>query len=99
MRIVRLTEPALQDLREIYNFIARDNIDAAERLEQRLDKRCRAAAENPGIGRKRDEFRPDIRSINEGSYLIFYRQIEDGIEILRILHGARSLLDLDFNDL
>lgn len=91
MRLVRLTESAVQDLEKIYDYIALDNIDAADRVKHRLQKRWCAAAENPGIGRKRDELRPNIRSLNEGSYLIFYRQIENGIEILRILHGAMNL--------
>lgn len=91
MKVARLTEPAVQDLEEIYKYIALDNIDAAERMKHKLQKRWCAAAENPGIGRKRNELQPNLRSVTEGSYLIFYRQIENGIEILRILHGARDL--------
>jgi toxin ParE1/3/4 len=26
-----------------------------------------------------------------GNYIIFYRPIDDGIEVVRILHGARDL--------
>lgn len=91
MSRVRLTEPATQDLEEIYDYIALDNIEAAERLKERLQKRWRAAAENPGIGRKRDEWRQNLRSVREGNYLILYHQIEDGIEIVRVVHGARDI--------
>lgn len=91
MSSVRLTEPAIQDLEEIYDYIAMDNIAAAERLKDRLQKRWRAAADNPGIGRKRDEWYQNLRSVREGNYLIIYHQIEDGIEIVRIVHGARDI--------
>lgn len=91
MSRVRLTEPATQDLEEIYDYIALDNIEAAERLKNQIQRRWRAAAENPGIGRKRDEWRPILRSVREGNYLILYHQIEDGIEIVRIVHGARDI--------
>lgn len=91
MRPVRITEPAIQDLEEIYDYIATDKIEAAERLLERLKTRWRAAAENPGIGRKRDQWLPNLRSVREGNYLILYRQIDEGIEIIRILHGARDI--------
>lgn len=52
MKPVKLTEPAVQDLEEIYDYIALDNIDAAERIKNRLQKRWRAAAENPAQDEK-----------------------------------------------
>ena len=32
-----------------------------------------------------------LRSLPLGNYIIFYRPIDDGIEVVRILHGARDL--------
>ena len=43
------------------------------------------------IGRMRDDLQPDLRSFAAGSYLIFYRPIDDGIEVVRVLHGARDI--------
>ena len=63
MKPVKLTEPAIQDLEEIYDYIALDNVDAAERLKDRLQKRWRAAAENPGTGRMRSELQSNLRSV------------------------------------
>lgn len=54
MTQVRFTEPAAQDLEEIYDYIALDNIEAAERLKDRLKACSMAVSENPGTGRKRD---------------------------------------------
>lgn len=94
MTQVRFTEPAAQDLEEIYDYIALDNIEAAERLKDRLKQLWTAASKTPGIGRKRDQWLPDLRSVREGNYLILYRPVEVGIEVVRILHGARDIESL-----
>ena len=46
------------------------------------------------IGRARPELRPDLRSFPFGAYLILYRAIDDGAEIVRVVHAARNLDDL-----
>jgi len=82
---------AEQDLIDIWDFIAQDNIDAADRIYDDIEQKCEALAQAPGMGRTRDELAPSLRSFPVGKYVIFYRLIEDGIEIARILHGARDL--------
>jgi len=43
------------------------------------------------MGRTRDELVPGLRSLPFGRYVIFYRALDDGSEIVRVLHGARDL--------
>lgn len=43
------------------------------------------------LGRTREELSPRLRSWVIGRYVIFYRPMEAGIEIVRILQGARDL--------
>jgi toxin ParE1/3/4 len=43
------------------------------------------------MGRARPELRPDLRSFPVGRFVIFYREVRDGIEIVRVLRGARDL--------
>jgi toxin ParE1/3/4 len=84
-----LTERAKADLDEIWLHIALDNaINATRIIEAILDK-GELLAEQPAIGRSRAEFGSGLRSLAVGSYLIFYRPIADGIEVVRIVHGAR----------
>ena len=45
----------------------------------------------PYVGRHREELSPRLRSLPVGNYVIFYRPMEDGIEVARVLHGARDL--------
>ena len=48
-------------------------------------------AEMPESGRQREKLAPELRSFAVGNYVIFYRPIENGVEIVRVLHGARDL--------
>jgi toxin ParE1/3/4 len=84
-------ESAERDLVEIGNFIARENSVAAARFLDRLEEVCRLLASHPLIGRLRDELRAELRSFPFGRYVIFYRALADGAEIVRVLHGARDL--------
>jgi toxin ParE1/3/4 len=43
------------------------------------------------VGRLRGDLLPDLRGFVVGRYLIFYRPIEDGIEVVRVFHGARNV--------
>jgi toxin ParE1/3/4 len=46
------------------------------------------------IGRARPELREDLRSFPYSAYLVLYRVIDDGVEIVRVVHAARNLDDL-----
>jgi len=43
------------------------------------------------MGRRRYELAPNIRSFPVNDCLIFYRQIEEGVEILRVVSGYQDL--------
>ncbi|WP_373530241.1 type II toxin-antitoxin system RelE/ParE family toxin [Nostoc sp.] len=49
---------------------------------------------NPKMGRERIDISPLVRSFAVSNYLIFYRLIEEGIEIVRVIHGARNIPNL-----
>lgn len=91
MKRYRLTPEAARDLDEITNFIIGDNRRAALRLIDDIEKKCQAIAEMPGIGRPREELAPNLRSSHVGKYVIFYRPSEEGVEIIRVIHGARDI--------
>jgi toxin ParE1/3/4 len=48
-------------------------------------------SDNPALGPARPDVAPQLRYSPVGSYLIFYRQVDAGVEIVRVLHGARNL--------
>lgn len=79
------------DLEAIYDYIAADNLAAATKLVARLEALATRLAETSGMGRARADLLPDLRSFPLGSYVLFYRSTENGIEIARVLHGARDV--------
>ena len=79
------------DVYEIAAFIARDNPDAAIQLVDRFDEALKMLAGNPLAGRVREELAAEVRSFPVGNYLLFYRPIQNGIALIRVLHGPRDL--------
>lgn len=89
-RILRTRESRL-DYDEIWEYIARRNLAAADQLIDLFDATLSSIGSAPHMGRKAEELVPNLRSFPIGSYLIFYRPIEDGIQLIRVLHGARNI--------
>ncbi len=87
----RLSPQAELELEEIGDHIAEDSPGNARRFIERLTQKFAALGRNPFIGRGRPELRPDLRSFPFGAYLILYRAIDDGVEIVRVVHAARDL--------
>jgi toxin ParE1/3/4 len=92
MSRVRRTPLADRDLEGIWLFIAQDNQSAADRLLDTLNDKIYLLADNPRMGPARPDIAEDLRYLPVGSYLLLYRLIEGGIELVRAVHGARDLL-------
>lgn len=41
---------------------------------------------------RRPDLRPDLRSVPESGYLIFFRYLGDVLEIVNVLHGSRDIV-------
>lgn len=91
MGCVIRTPEVLADLAEIWEYIGANNPDAADRWLDTIDDKVKLIAESPYIGRERDELVPVLRSFPVGKYLLFYRPIAGGIELIRVLHGSRDV--------
>lgn len=74
---------AEDDLLEIWVGLAAINESAAERLMDDLDAATRLLATQPLIGKSRSEFRTGIRSFPVRDYVIVYRPIPGGVELVR----------------
>ncbi len=89
----RLTEQAEADLDALWAYIAADHPDAADRMVDAVLKASRMHVRFPDIGQSRADLRPGLRCFVVSPYVVFYRRIEDTIEVLRVLHGARDIRD------
>jgi toxin ParE1/3/4 len=91
----RLTAPAIQDIEQIADYIARQSgLDQADRFLSKLDNKFVKIAQFPNLGRKRDEILPGLRGLSMDQYLILYMPIGQDVEIFRIVSGYRDLLAL-----
>jgi toxin ParE1/3/4 len=90
-----ISPAAENDLNDILEYIAQDKPEAALRWVRKIRETFTIVAENPEIGERRREFKTGIfRSTLVGSYVVFYGPIVDGIEIARVVSGARDIRNL-----
>lgn len=85
------------DIIEIWDYIADDSFEAADRWVDQLDEKFRLLATQPLMGRVRFELERGMRSFPFGRYVIFYMPTDEGIDVVRVLHGARDI-DAAFGD-
>lgn len=87
-RVVWLKD-ALDDLRGISLFIARDNPAAARRVVTRIREDVNLLHDHPEIGRHGRIAGTRELVINRYPYIVAYRQIADDVQILAVVHTSR----------
>jgi toxin ParE1/3/4 len=75
----------------IWFYIAEDDPEKADRYLDHLIGKAQVLVENPKIGTLREELIPQLRSFPVDHYLLFYRSINTGIELARVLHSSRDI--------
>ena len=90
MSLYRIARAAQGDLDEIWCHIGSFDVRAADHWLDAVEQRFRMLAMQPRAGQARPDLAPDLRFLPVGNYLIFHRPIEDGVEIVRVIHGARD---------
>ncbi|HEY2881101.1 MAG TPA: type II toxin-antitoxin system RelE/ParE family toxin [Pirellulales bacterium] len=89
-RVERTPEAAL-DLRAIAGHIAQNNPSAAHQWLREMEALFSILATQPEMGQRMQTQRFGVvRQISRGNYVVYYRPHNDGVEILRIIHGARD---------
>jgi plasmid stabilization system protein ParE len=87
-----LSEDADLDLNDIWEYIAQDDIDAADRWISKLFDAFENLGRTPGMGHKREDLTASpVLFFNVGAYLIIYRVIRPTVEIVAITQGARNI--------
>ena len=94
---VVLTPAAALDLDEAFAYISSDRLDAAENLLGRLRDAFQRIGLFPLLGAplgiaEDDSIEPGVRFVAVEPYLVFYRPVEGGAVVLRILHARRDSL-------
>lgn len=87
---VRITRRARGDLRDIFNFIAKDNREAAVRVRKAILDLIELIARRPYLG-PQNARAAELRSmlVSRYQYRVHYRIGSDEVSIVHIRHTAR----------
>lgn len=94
---LRILPAADADVDDAALIIARDNLPAALRFYDAVDKTYRQIRDHPNRWARYELDEPRLASLRKRAvtgfrnYLIFYRVDADMVEIIRVLHGARDI--------
>ena len=96
MARVIYSDIAKADLREIWDYVSDDSQLQADRLIERFRSKLEHLAKWNTLGRPRPEISVNCRSYPFGKYCFFFRPIDNGIEVIRVIHAARDLDQIEF---
>lgn len=87
-----LSPEAAHDLIEIYEYLAQDSLDAAERVRLELVEAIRGLARMPRKGHRRTDLTSHpVLFWPVRSYQLIYRPETQPLEIVAVLHGKRNI--------
>ncbi len=98
-RVIK-SRPARRDLVELGTYIGQHSEPASRRFLNAAEEAFQRLAAMPGLGSACESDHLALAGLRlwpvRGfpKYLILYRPLEDGIEVLRVFHGARDLESL-----
>lgn len=83
---------AIDDLKQIHDFISKDSRTYADRIVAELLERTDQLQDHPLSGRYVPEFQTEtLRELICGRYRIIYKIFPDYVSIIRIHHSSRWL--------
>jgi len=86
-----ITLPAKQDLREINNYLTRFSPVAVRQINEKIKQQFKRLADFPNMGQSCNQLSEGLRRFPIEDYLIFYRPISNGVEIVRVVSGYRNI--------
>lgn len=90
MRRLERTPRAEVDLLQIWVYLAERSGPAANKLLAKMESTLEMLAIHPAMGESIDRVAKGLRRFSVGNYVLVYRPLDDGIRLLRVLHGAQD---------
>ena len=87
------TPQSRADIAGIVRYVRNENPRAAIRVLKAIKETLDRLSEFPNMGQARDDLVPGLRSLPVSrfrNYIVYYLPLRDGIDVLRVLHGARD---------
>jgi len=94
MTKLRINPLVAEDLKNIKNFIAEDNRNAAVRTIQEIYDKFENIQQFPGIGvelARRVSFKTDYKYVVWNNYVILYKGNKDYVEVYRVISKFQDL--------
>jgi toxin ParE1/3/4 len=90
---IKRTALAKDDLKGIGLYLAKESgsREVALRFLDVIARKCVLYSDGPELAEACPDLGQDIRRFPIGNYVVFYRPIAEGIEILRVLHGSQDI--------
>jgi len=94
---IRRTKQLRQDLIDVYRYIHERNPRAAEKVFDAIERNIKSLLETPGVGHRWESSDPRLEGMRVAvvtpyrNYLIFFRASPKGVDVYRLIHGAREL--------
>ncbi len=95
--LVSYLPAAERDIDLIADHLAADSLDAALRFYASVRSDVRRLADMPGLGARWFDSPADLAELRGWlitgfrNYILFYRTLNDQLEVVRVIHGARAL--------
>lgn len=87
-----LSNKAVGDLSDIWGYTYETWSERqADKYYSLLLTTCKELARRPDIGKRYDSVFPDLHGYRINQHIVFYLEREDGIFVVRILHGRMDL--------
>ncbi|MFB2838044.1 MULTISPECIES: type II toxin-antitoxin system RelE/ParE family toxin [Floridanema] len=87
----------IRDLIELATYIAEDSLDVSDRFLAAAEETFKQLGKMPGMGKLCQFSHPNLTGVRQQAikgfrkYLVFYLSSDSGVEILRVIHGARDI--------
>ena len=91
-KVVYLPE-AEEDLLGIwrYVFAESESLEVGDKLVDSIDDKCKSYSNQPEMGQLRSDLASRVGCFPVGKYVVFYLPLDEGIEVIQVIHGARDV--------
>jgi toxin ParE1/3/4 len=79
---------------ELWAYIAKDNVSAADRMVARIEKTIAKLAHFPHLGDLREYRSRELRQLTVPPYVVIYQHQSDEVTVMRVVHSSREWEEL-----
>ena len=82
---------AIQEIEEVCEFITQTHPKLASQWFDEVREKCKLVSSFPSMSKSYAWLDSDLRGFVIDNYIVFYYPAENGIKVIRVIHGSRDL--------